>query len=40
MLFLFPDRKITEMMLILLLKLFAVNVEKYSQLDRANRAVI
>ncbi len=40
MFFLFPVMKVAEMMLVLLLELFAVNVEELPQLGRANRIVI
>ncbi len=40
MFLLFPNRKVAKMVLVLLLELFTVNVEKLSQLDRANGTVI
>lgn len=40
MFFLFPDREVAEMVLVLLLELFAVNMEELPQLDRADGTVI
>ena len=40
MLFLLPVTKVTKMMLVLLLELFAINVKKLAQLDRAYGAII